>query len=201
MFIILFLHFDQQFFENYLGIRVEAVDMVEFIRRLNENIYDPDEFEKALAWVKANCPEGKDVNPEHQMRTREQKDSDWEVSVKMTLIARDLMVGNPKLGELGFGEEALGRNGILAGFQGQRQWTDFMPNGDFMEAILNTSFDWNGKRAPYIVATENDALNAATMLFGHLLTDRDRRNVRSHWQTRFETVLLRLVPAKRSRNG
>jgi L-fucose isomerase len=174
---------DQDFFESYLGIRVEAIDMSEFIRRLNEDIYDPVEFETALAWVKSNCPEGKDVNPEDQQRTREQKDADWEVSVKMTLIARDLMVGNPKLDELGFGEEALGRNGILAGFQGQRQWTDFMPNGDFMEAILNTSFDWNGIRQPYIVATENDALNGVCMLFGHLLTGAAQvfSDVRTYW--------------------
>jgi len=174
---------DQDFFESYLGIRVEAIDMSEFIRRLNEDIYDPVEFEKALAWVKSNCPEGKDVNPEDQQRNREQKDADWEVSVKMTLIARDLMVGNTKLDELGFGEEALGRNGILAGFQGQRQWTDFMPNGDFMEAILNTSFDWNGIRQPYIVATENDALNGVCMLFGHLLTGAAQvfSDVRTYW--------------------
>lgn len=174
---------DQDFFESYLGIRVETIDMSEFIRRLNEDIYDPVEFEKALAWVKLNCPEGKDVNPEDQQRTREQKEVDWEISVKMTLIARDLMVGNPKLDELGFGEEALGRNGILAGFQGQRQWTDFMPNGDFMEAILNTSFDWNGIRQPYIVATENDALNGVCMLFGHLLTGAAQvfSDVRTYW--------------------
>jgi L-fucose isomerase len=174
---------DQDFFESYLGIRVETIDMSEFIRRLNEDIYDPVEFEKALTWVKLNCPEGKDVNPEDQQRTREQKDADWEVSVKMTLIARDLMVGNPKLDDLGFGEEALGRNGIVAGFQGQRQWTDFMPNGDFMEAILNTSFDWNGIRQPYIVATENDALNGVCMLFGHLLTGAAQvfSDVRTYW--------------------
>jgi L-fucose isomerase len=174
---------DQEFFEAYLGIRVEAVDMSEFIRRLNEDIYDPVEFEKALTWVKENCKEGQDVNPEDQQRTREQKDADWEISVKMAMIARDLMVGNPKLDELGFEEEALGRNGILAGFQGQRQWTDFMPNGDFMEAILNTSFDWNGIRQPYLVATENDALNGVCMLFGHLLTGAAQvfSDVRTYW--------------------
>jgi L-fucose isomerase len=174
---------DQDFFETYLGIRVEAIDMSEFIRRLNDDIYDPVEYEYALAWVKGKCEEGQDVNPEHQQRTRKQKDADWEVSVKMAMIARDLMVGNPKLSELGFGEEALGRNGILAGFQGQRQWTDFMPNGDFMEAILNTSFDWNGIRQPYIVATENDALNGVCMLFGHLLTGSAQifSDVRTYW--------------------
>jgi L-fucose isomerase len=174
---------DQNFFESYLGIRVEAIDMSEFIRRLNEDIYDPAEFEQALAWVKENCKEGKDTNPADQQRSREQKDADWEISVKMTIIARDLMVGNPKLDQLGFGEEALGRNGILAGFQGQRQWTDFMPNGDFMEAILNTSFDWNGIRQPYIIATENDALNGVCMLFGHLLTGAAQifSDVRTYW--------------------
>ncbi len=174
---------DQDFFENYLGMRVEAIDMVEFIRRLNEDIFDPVEYERALAWVKANCPEGKDVNPEDRQRTREQKDTDWEVSVKMTLIARDLMVGNPELKKIGFGEEALGHNGIAGGFQGQRHWTDFMPNGDFMEAILNTSFDWNGIRQPYIVATENDALNGVCMLFGHLLTGAAQvfSDVRTYW--------------------
>jgi L-fucose isomerase len=164
-------------------MRVEDIDMSEFIRRMDEGIYDPDEFEDALEWVKANCKEGRDTNPEHLQRSREQKDGDWEVSVKMALIARDLMVGNPRLAELGFGEEALGRNGIAAGFQGQRQWTDFMPNGDFLEAILNSSFDWNGIRQPYIIATENDALNGVCMLFGHLLTGSAQifSDVRTYW--------------------
>jgi L-fucose isomerase len=174
---------DQNFFESFLGMRVETIDMVEFIRRLNENIFDPVEFEKALIWVKANCKEGQDVNPPHQQRSRSQKDLDWEVSVKMALIARDLMVGNPRLAEIGYGEEALGHNGIAAGFQGQRHWTDFMPNGDFLEAILNSSFDWGGIRQPYIIATENDALNAVCMLFGHLLTGSAQifSDVRSYW--------------------
>jgi L-fucose isomerase len=174
---------DQNFFEEYLGMRVEAIDMSEFIRRINEDIYDPVEFEKALKWVKANCKEGEDLNPVEIQRSREEKDKDWEVSIKMTLIARDLMIGNPRLDELGFGEEALGRNSIAAGFQGQRQWTDFMPNGDFMEATLNTSFDWNGIRQPYIVATENDSLNGICMLFGHLLTGSAQvfSDVRTYW--------------------
>jgi L-fucose isomerase len=174
---------DHEFFESYLGIRVESVDMVEFIRRLNEKIYDPLEFEKALSWVKSNCKEGQDANPSDQQRSRKQKNTDWEVSVKMAMIARDLMVGNPQLAEIGYGEEALGHNAIAAGFQGQRQWTDFMPNGDFMEAILNSSFDWNGIRQPYIVATENDALNGACMLFGHLLTGSAQifSDVRTYW--------------------
>ena len=174
---------DQSLFESYLGMRVEAVDMTEFVRRMNEGIYDKEEFERALAWVKENCPEGTDYNPLEQQRSRPQKDEDWAVSVKMAMIARDLMVGNPKLEELDYGEEALGRNAIAAGFQGQRQWTDHFPNGDFMEAILNTSFDWNGIRQPYIVATENDALNGICMLFGHLLTGTAQifADVRTYW--------------------
>ena len=171
------------FFEAYLGMRVEPVDMTEFVRRFNEEIYDPEEFEQALAWVKANCREGKDHNPPEQQRSRQQKDQDWATSVQMALIARDLMTGNPRLAELGYGEEALGRNAILAGFQGQRQWTDHFPNGDFMEAILNSSFDWNGIRQPYLVATENDALNGVCMLFGHLLTGTAQvfADVRTYW--------------------
>ena len=174
---------DQDFFESYLGMRVEAIDMVEFIRRINENIYDPLEFDKAMKWIKVNCKEGQDVNPPKQQRSREQKDKDWETSVKMAMIARDMMVGNPRLAEIGFGEEALGHNGIAAGFQGQRHWTDFMPNGDFLEAILNSSFDWNGIRQPYTVATENDSLNGACMLFGHLLTGSAQifSDVRTYW--------------------
>jgi L-fucose isomerase len=174
---------NQAFFEDYLGMRVEVVDMSEFIRRMQEGIYDPQEFDKAYTWVRKNCPEGTDYNPPAQQRSRAQKDADWATSVKMAVIARDLMVGNPRLNELGFGEEALGHNAILAGFQGQRQWTDFMPNGDFMEAILNSSFDWNGIRQPYIVATENDSLNGACMLFGHLLTGTAQifSDVRTYW--------------------
>jgi L-fucose isomerase len=174
---------DQSFFESYLGMRVEAVDMSEFVRRMDESIYDPEEFEQALAWVKANCREGKDYNPPEKRRSRRQKDADWATSVKMALIARDLMVGNPRLAEVGFGEEALGHNAIASGFQGQRQWTDHFPNGDFLEAILNSSFDWGGIRQPYIVATENDALNGACMLFGHLLTGAAQvfADVRTYW--------------------
>jgi L-fucose isomerase len=174
---------DHALFESYLGMRVETVDMVEFVRRIEEEIYDRDEFERALAWVKTSCREGEDTNPPGFARTREQKECDWALSVKMTLIARDLMVGNPRLGELGYGEEALGHNAIAGGFQGQRQWTDRFPNGDFMEAILNSSFDWDGIRQPYIVATENDALNGICMLFGHLLTGSAQifADVRTYW--------------------
>ncbi len=174
---------DPAVFEAHLGMRVEAVDMTEFVRRIEEGIYDAEEFGRALAWVKANCVEGRDYNPPEQRRSRKQKDEDWVVSIKMAMIARDLMVGNPRLAEGGYGEEALGRNAILAGFQGQRQWTDHFPNGDFMEAILNSSFDWNGIRQPYLVATENDALNGVCMLFGHLLTGTAQifADVRTYW--------------------
>jgi L-fucose isomerase len=174
---------DQPFFEEYLGMRVESVDMTEFVRRMEEKIYDEREFKKAMKWVKENCKEGEDRNAPEKQKSREAKDEDWEVSVKMALIARDLMVGNPKLADAGYGEEALGHNAIAGGFQGQRQWTDHFPNGDFMEAILNTSFDWNGLRLPYILATENDSLNAVCMLFGHLLTGAAQvfSDIRTYW--------------------
>jgi L-fucose/D-arabinose isomerase len=174
---------DAGFFEKYLGMRCEYVDMSEFIRRINENIYDQKEFEKAMDWVKKNCKEGEDRNPPDKQRSRQQKDDDWQFVVKMTQIARDLMVGNPRLAEIGFEEEALGHNALVAGFQGQRQWTDHFPNGDFMEAILCSSFDWNGIRQPYMLATENDTLNGVTMLFGHLLTGSAQvfSDVRTFW--------------------
>ncbi|PEC83102.1 L-fucose isomerase [Bacillus cereus] len=172
-----------EFFQDYLGMRNEYIDMTEFVRRIDEEIYDKEEYGRALNWVKEYCPEGPDNNAEEMQRSREQKNKDWETSVKMTLIARDLMVGNPKLEELGYGEEALGHNAISTGFQGQRQWTDHFPNGDFMETILNSSFDWNGIRPPYIMATENDSLNGVTMLFGHLLTNTAQvfADVRTYW--------------------
>lgn len=159
-----------QFFEEYLGMRSESIDLTEFVRRIEKGIFDHDEYRMALEWVVANCPEGKDFNAPDAQRTREQKDGDWETVVKMALIGRDLMIGNPKLKEMGYGEEAEGHNALAAGFQGQRQWTDARPNGDFLEAILTSSFDWNGIRQSYVVATENDAINGAGMLFGHLLT-------------------------------
>ena len=155
---------DQPFFEKYLGMRVEAVDMSEIYRRLEEGIYDPVEFEKGARLDEGELHGRRRPQPAEKAKTREGLDGDWETVVKMFLIARDLLVGNPRLAELGFGEEALGRNAILGGFQGQRDWTDHCPNGDFMEAILNSSFDWNGIRAPHIFATENDSLNGATML-------------------------------------
>ena len=174
---------DTAMWEKWFGMRVEAIDLTEFVGRMTKGQYDQAEYEKALAWVKENCPEGTDYNSPATSRSREQIDREWEDSVKMTLIARDLMIGNPKLAEMGLGEQAHGHNAIAAGFQGQRQWTDHFPNGDFLEAILNSSFDWNGKRAPYIVATENDALNGAGMLFGHLLTNSAQifADLRTYW--------------------
>ncbi|MFC5450352.1 L-fucose isomerase [Paenibacillus aestuarii] len=174
---------NEELFQNYLGMRNEYVDMSELVRRIDEEIFDPEEYRLALNWVKENCKEGPDNNPPQIQTSRERKDQDWETVVKMSLIVRDLMVGNPKLAELEFGEEALGHNAILSGFQGQRHWTDHFPNGDFLEAVLNTSFDWNGKRAPYLVATENDSLNGVAMLFGNLLTNTAQifADVRTYW--------------------
>lgn len=171
------------FFQEYLGMRNEYIDMTEFTRRMEEGIYDPEEYQAALAWVKQNCQEGPDNNPAHLQTSRERKDLEWETVVKMTLITRDLMIGNPRLAELGYEEEAQGHHAIASGFQGQRQWTDHFPNGDFMETILNSSFDWNGTRAPYIVATENDSLNGVGMLFGYLLTNTAQifADVRTYW--------------------
>jgi L-fucose isomerase len=172
---------DENFFQEYLGMRNEYVDMIELLRRMDREIYDRQEYERALAWVKKNCKEGKDYNA--TPKSRAQKDVEWEKVVKMTIIARDLMAGNTKLRELGYGEEALGHNAILAGFQGQRQWTDYQPNGDFLEAILCSSFDWDGLRHPYLVATENDSLNGAAMLFGYLLTNTAQMfsDIRTYW--------------------
>lgn len=173
---------DPDFFEEYLGMRVESVDEVEVIRRIEEEIYDKEEYEKALAWTKANCPEGLDKNPDYVQKNGQQKDGDWKFTVKCALIIRDLMEGNPNLPK-GREEEALGHNAIAAGFQGQRQWTDYYPNTDYPEAILNTSFDWSGPREPYILATENDTLNGVSMLLLKLLTNRSQMfsDVRTCW--------------------
>ncbi|MDZ7394064.1 MAG: L-fucose isomerase [candidate division KSB1 bacterium] len=194
---------DPGFLLHYLGMRYEHVDMSEFVRRLEERIFAPDEFARALAWVKKYCQEGEDPNPPERRHNRERKEWEWETVVKMTIIARDLMVGNPRLAELGYGEEALGHNALLAGFQGQRQWTDHFPNGDFLEAILNSSFDWNGIRQPYLMATENDCLNGVAMLFGHLLTDTAQifADVRTYWSP---TAVRRVTGKKlrgRAENG
>lgn len=177
---------DPNFFQEYLGMRNESVDLTEIIRRMTEGIYDKEEYAKALAWTDKYCKinEGDDFkNRPEKKKTREQKDADWDFIVKMTIIMRDLMKGNPKLKDLGFKEEAMGHNAIAAGFQGQRQWTDFYPNGDFSEALLNTSFDWNGIREAFVLATENDACNGVAMLFGHLLTNRAQifSDVRTYW--------------------
>lgn len=174
---------DPDFFQSYLGMRNEYVDSSEVLRRIQLNIYDQEEYEKALSWTKKYCREGGDFNQEHKVKSREDKDKDWEFVVKMTLIIRDLMIGNTKLKDMGFAEEAHGHHALVSGFQGQRQWTDFLPNGDFSEALLNSSFDWNGKRAPYIVATENDALNGVSMLFNYLLTNKAQifADVRTFW--------------------
>jgi L-fucose/D-arabinose isomerase len=172
---------DSSFFQDYLGMRNEYVDMSEFNRRMEEGIFDHEEYKIALEWTRKNCIEGRDEN--NVIRPEAEKNRIWEDVVKMSLIARDLMVGNKKLSAAGFGEEALGHNAILAGFQGQRHWTDHRPNGDFMEAILNSGFDWSGNRQPYLLATENDSLNGVAMLFGHLLTNTAQMfsDVRTYW--------------------
>ena len=174
---------DQAFLESFLGMRAESVDLTEFVRRMDEGIYDPDEFERALKWVEKHCKEGEDRNPPEKQHSRAKKDEAWATSIKMAMIGRDIMIGNPRLAEIGWGEEALGRNAIAGGFQGQRMWTDHFPNGDFMEAILCSSFDWNGIRQPFIMATENDVLNGIGMLFGHLLTNTAQifADVRTYW--------------------
>lgn len=173
------------FFQKYLGMRNESVDSTEILRRMKEGIYDPAEFEKAMTWVEKYCKpnEGTDYNRPEKQKSREEKDKDWEFVVKMTIIVKDLLKGNPKLKEMGFKEEAIGHNAILGGFQGQRQWTDFLPNGDFMETILNSSFDWNGIREAILLATENDSLNGVAMLFNHLLTNKAQifSDVRTYW--------------------
>ncbi len=191
----------EDFFQEYLGMRNEYVDMSEFNRRLNEEIFDRDEFKKALEWTKKYCKEGKDLNT--VPKSKKQKEKEWETVVKMTLIARDLMVGNPKLIKLGYGEEALGHNAILSGFQGQRQWTDHMPNGDFLEAILCSSFDWNGIRPPYLVATENDAMNGVPMLFGYLLTNTAQMfsDIRTYWSPEAIRRVTKMKPEGLASNG
>lgn len=173
---------DPDFFEEYLGMRIESVDEVEVLRRIDQEIYDKTEYEKALDWVGTHCIEGFDKNPEFAQKSREEKDEDWKFSIKSALIIKDLMNGNRNLPK-GREEEMLGHNALAAGFQGQRQWTDYYPNTDFAEAILNTSFDWNGAREPYILATENDSLNGISMLFLKLLTNRSQMfaDVRTCW--------------------
>jgi L-fucose isomerase len=191
----------EDFFQEYLGMRNEYVDMSEFARRLNQDIFDREEYDRALSWTKKYCKEGKDYN--EKPSSRERKDKEWEIVVKMALIARDLMVGNPKLKKIGFGEESLGHNAILSGFQGQRQWTDHMPNGDFLEAILCSSFDWNGIRPPYLVATENDAMNGVPMLFGYLLTNTAQMfsDIRTYWSPEAIRRVTGMQPEGLASNG
>lgn len=174
---------NQPFFQEYLGMRNEYVDMTEIKRRLDRKIYDEEEFKLAMEWVKQYCKDGIDVNAEQNQRSPEERAKLWEDVVKMTIIGRDLMVGNPRLAELGYVEESMGHNAVAAGFQGQRQWTDHLPNGDFMEAILNSTYDWNGVRAPHILATENDSLNGVGMLLANQLTGQAQifADVRTYW--------------------
>lgn len=173
------------FFQKYLGMRNESVDSTEILRRIDEEIFDKEEYAKAMAWTEKYCKvnEGEDVNRSEKQKDRLAKDKDWEFVVKMTIIIRDLLRGNLKLEEMGYKEEAIGHNAIAGGFQGQRQWTDFLPNGDFSESILNSSFDWNGIREAFTFATENDSLNGVSMLFGHLLTNTSQMfsDVRTYW--------------------
>ena len=194
---------DPTFFEKYLGMRCESVDMCEFVRRWEEGIYDPAEFDKAMAWVREHVTIGPDLNPAEEQHNAARKIEVLETCVKMTLIGRDLMVGNPRLAERGFIEESCGHNAIIAGFQGQRQWTDHFPNGDFMEAFLSSSFDWNGIRQPYMMATENDALNGVSMAFGHLLTGGASAfaDVRTYWSPTAIARVTGWTPDGDARNG
>lgn len=194
---------DPSFYIHYLGMRPEWVDMTEIIRRIDLGIYDHGEFEEALAWVKANCREGKDPNPKEREHSRQQKDEEWQYVIKMTMIIRDIMFGNEKLSCLGYQEEALGRNALFGGFQGQRMWTDFRPNGDFTEAILNSSFDWKGKKQPVIFATENDNLNGLSMLLGNLLTGKASgfSDIRCYWSPEATQRVAGWKPEGRAEKG
>ncbi|MBQ0144650.1 MAG: L-fucose isomerase [Bacteroidales bacterium] len=188
------------FLQDYLGMRTEYVELVEILRRVDRGIFDPEEFEKAMAWCEKYCKpqEGYDYNEDRPLfpgtpmtdfngkgkgKNREEKDADWEFTVKNYMIIRDLMEGNPKLLEMGYKEEALGHNAICAGVQGQRQWTDYKPNFDFPESLMCSSYDWNGIREAKVLATENDFLNGISMLFGHLLTNKGVMfsDVRTYW--------------------
>lgn len=193
------------FMQHYLGIRPEWVDMTEILRRVKLNIFDKDEYEKALAWTKANCPEGMDVNTEINPGNPEvmSKEEQWQFCVKMAIIIRDIMLGNDKLDEMGWHEEAKGRNAIFGGFQGQRQWTDWLPNCDFAESILNSTFDWNGNKRPSILATENDGLNGTAMLFGNLLTGTASvfADVRTYWSPEAVERVTGMKPEGKAANG
>jgi L-fucose isomerase len=197
---------DPQLMQDYFNIRAEWVDMSEIIRRVEKGIYDKAEYEKELAWIKANCKEGKDLNPGpwgQKEFSRAEKDKQWEFTAKMTLIIKDIMLGNDKLDGIGWHEEALGRNAIAGGFQGQRMWTDFMPNADFPEAILNSTFDHNGKKEPIILATENDNCNGMAMLFSKLLSGRASAfaDVRTYWSPEAIERVSGWAPEGRAENG
>ena len=192
------------FFAKYLGLRAEWVDEVEILRRMELGIYDEEEFQKALAWTKEHCPQGDDnVNDPPIVQGDERSEKDWEFTVKMTLIIRDIMLGNPKLTELGWVEESCGRNALLGGFQGQRQWTDYKPNADFCEAMLNSTFDWNGKRQPVLLATENDGLNGVSMLFGHLISHTASifADVITYWSPEAVERVCGMKPEGKAANG
>lgn len=192
---------DGNLMQKYFGIRAEWVDMTEIIRRITLGIYDKEEYEKELDWIKKNCKEGIDTNA--NPKSREEKDKQWEFIAKMTLVVKDIMLGNPKLNEMGRHEEALGRNAILGGFQGQRMWTDWLPNGDFTEAMLNTSFDWNGKKEPFILATENDTLNGMSMLLEKLLNQRASifADVRTYWSPDAVKRVTGWTPEGKAKDG
>ena len=210
-------HIDANLMQEYLGVRSESIDMVEILRRMENGIYDKEEYEKALKWVQKNCPEGVDSNPEEIRHTDEQKKKEWEFSIKMTLICRDILLGNEKLRDVkpqgdelkysgpkdGWNEEALGKNAIFAGFQSERNWNDFLPKADFTESILNSSFDWNGIKEPFILATQNDSLNACAMLFGKLLTGRATlfADVRTYWSPETVERLTGKRPMGLTENG
>lgn len=198
-------YLNADFMQHYLGIRPEWVDMTEILRRIKLNIFDKDEYEKALAWTKANCPEGMDVNdgPNPGNPDVMSKEEQWQFCVKMTLIIRDIMLGNEKLDKMGWHEEANGRNAVFGGFQGQRQWTDWLPNADFAESILNTTFDWNGKKRPSILATENDSLNGTAMLLGNLLTGTASifADVRTYWSPEAVERVTGIKPEGIAANG
>ncbi len=192
-----------EFYQKYLGIRAEWVDMTEVLRRINLEIYDNEEFKKAMDWVRVNCKEGFDKNPDSIRHLPEKKNEEWEFVVKMTLICHDILFGNARLNDIGRYEEALGRNAILGGFQGQRMFTDWLPNGDFTETMLNTSFDWNGKKQPTPFATENDNLNGTTMLFMNLLTGMSTifADVRTYWSPESVERVTGIKPEGRASNG
>lgn len=200
---------DTNVFQRYFGIRAEWVDEVEILRRMALNIYDPEEYEKALAWIRENCPEGFDCNAGKELIeivTRSKyiaPDKDWEFIAKMTIIVKDILYGNPKLDELGWHEEALGKNAVAAGFQGQRQWTDWLPNADFTEAIMASTFDWNGVKSPTPFATENDTLNGVSMMLGTLITNTAPcfHDVRTYWSPEAVERVTGWKPDGAAQNG